>query len=397
LIRSLFVYPPRDEFLGVDNRGSRVVLGEVILSTLFRYLGTTQSYAPERGLSITFALLGDPATRMSIGQPFNVVTANGMPVLPGTPLRLHTPGDTLRLEADLVSNVRFDDLALSVDHGTGEVAVPPGDYSVTPAFPDTVGGGQFGGRRYRVLYRTTPEARSAEYVVTAKDRDGLVQRVTVTLELGGVLLSGGAPIIENDPISPGAALSMSLWSPRPIADPLSELTLTVNGQPQAFAASPAPDDTTSTGMHSRREWILAWDHPSLPIDEYEVRLSVRDGGTLSRRFRVTAASAQLGVRDLIPFPNPFDGKGTNFSFMLLGNEAADVKVQVFTKNGRSIHVEVVRALSPGYHQLAWDGRDAEGDELANGVYFYRMSVTTPSGATTHQLGRLVKLRGPRHN
>ena len=40
--------------------------------------------------------------------------------------------------------------------------------------------------------------------------------------------------------------------------------------------------------------------------------------------------------------------------------------------------------------------DAEGDEIANGVYFYRVSAQTAGGAHVQQLGRLVKLRPARH-
>jgi len=117
---------------------------------------------------------------------------------------------------------------------------------------------------------------------------------------------------------------------------------------------------------------------------------------VTRTFTVTAASGQLALQNLIPFPNPFDNAGTNFSFVLAGAENGDVKVHIFTQAGHSIYTNVVRGLQPGYHQIAWDGHDAEGAELANGIYFYRMSVTTPSGATTQQLGRLVKLRRPHH-
>jgi hypothetical protein len=46
--------------------------------------------------------------------------------------------------------------------------------------------------------------------------------------------------------------------------------------------------------------------------------------------------------------------------------------------------------------VPWNGRDAEGDELANGVYLYRVSATAPGGRHADQLGRLVKLRRPRH-
>ena len=333
---------------------------------------------------------------MSIGHPFNLVTANGIPVTSGTPLRLHTAGDTLRIDADLVSNVRLDSLAIFVNTGSGDVPVPNVDYTVTPAFPDTASGGSFGGRHFRIVYRTTPAARSADYIVMVKDRNGLVQRTVVRLQLDGVLRVNNSPINDNDEVAPTAALSLLLLSPRPIANPQTELTLTINGQPQSFTAAPAPNDTTALGAHSGREWILSWTHANYPIDSYQVVLAVQGGGSITRRFRVSAASGSLALRDLIPFPNPFDNSGTHFSFTLLGGDDADVKLHVFSQSGRSIYTNVVRGLNPGYHQLAWDGRDAEGDELANGVYFFRLSVTTTGGATTQQLGRLVKLRRPRH-
>lgn len=392
LIRSLFVNPPRDEFLGGDDRGSRVVLGEAILSTLFRYIGTTQSFAAERGLSITYTLLGDPATRLSIGKPLTQVLANGTPVTSGTPVRLHTLGDTLRIDANVVSNSRIDSLALFRNDGSGDVPVPLVDYSITPAFPDTaLATSLYGGRRFDLVYRTTPAARSVTYSIVTKDRYGLVARNDVVLRLEGVLRVSGTPIADNDEVSPNAVMSLLLLSPAPIANPLTDITLTIGGTPQAFGAVQAPGDA------SGREWILSWNHPDYPIDEYPVQVSVQGGGSVTLRFRVTASSGQLALRDLFPFPNPFDNEGTHFSFMLLGGEMADVKLRVFSQNGRSIYTEAFRGLTPGYHQLAWDGRDAEGDELGNGVYFFRLSATTTSGATTQQLGRLVKLRKPRRS
>ncbi|MCE9626770.1 MAG: hypothetical protein K8R56_02500, partial [Candidatus Eisenbacteria bacterium] len=287
LIRSMFVNPPRDETLGADDRGARVVMGEVILSALFRYLGTTQAYAPERGLSVTYLLLGDPATRMSIGRPFNLVTANGVPVTGTTPLRLHTPGDTLRLEADLVSNVRLDSLGVFRNTGSGDVAVANSEFTVTPSFPDTAAGNVSGGRHFRVVYRTSPEARTADYTVVAKDRNGLVQRTSVRLQLDGVLRSSGAPIANNDEVAPSAQLSLLLLSPRPIVNPASELTLTLNGQPIAFNATPVASDTTSSGAHSQREWVVTWAHADYAIDSYVLALSVNAGGTITRRFQVS--------------------------------------------------------------------------------------------------------------
>jgi flagellar hook assembly protein FlgD len=68
-------------------------------------------------------------------------------------------------------------------------------------------------------------------------------------------------------------------------------------------------------------------------------------------------------------------------------------IRVFTPSGRMIYERVERNLSPGYHQLAWDGRDHEGDLLANGVYLCRVIARTQSSNATRTL-RLVKLRKP---
>jgi hypothetical protein len=390
----MFVNPPRDESLGPDARGARVVLGEAILTSLFRYVGTTQSYESERGLATSYTLLGDPATRVSVGRPSTTITVNGMPVT--SPMRLHTPGNALRIEAELVSNIRLDSLVLLRDLGAGAVEIPNSDYQVTPAFPDTGVASAFGGRRFALTYETTIEPRNADYTILVRDRNGLVQRSVVSLRLEAVLRSSGGPLLDDDAVAPAATLSLLLLSPKAIANPLEELQLQVNGHPQEFTASAVPTDLTETGAHSGREWVLSWTHADYPIDNYVVTLLVQNGASVTRRFRVTEASGQLGLRDLIPFPNPFDAGGTNFSFMLLGGAGAEVKVNVFTQSGRLIYSKVEHDLAPGYHQLAWNGRDSEGDDIANGVYFFRITATTSSGASTRQLGRLVKLRAPRH-
>ena len=390
LMRSLFVNPPRDEFLGADDRGSRVIMGECVLSALFRYLGTTQSIASERGLSITYTLLGDPATRLSIGKPIGQVLANQLPVTSGTPIRLHTLGDTLRIDADIVSNVRIDSLALYVNTGTGDAVVPPANYLVTPPLPDTAAGSVNGGRHFKIVYHTQPAPLSQTYAIVARDRYGLVQRTDVTLQLDAVLRSGGTPINDGDQVAASAALSLLVLSPAPIANPLTDISLKLNGVDVAFTAAAAPGDP------SGREWILSWTHADYPIDDYALVMSIANGGSVTRRFSVTAGASKLALQNLFPFPNPFDNDGTHFSFVLLGTETANLKIHVFTQAGKSIYTTEVKGLNPGYHQIAWDGHDAEGDELANGVYFYRVSVTAPSGATTQQLGKLVKLRKPHH-
>jgi flagellar hook assembly protein FlgD len=96
------------------------------------------------------------------------------------------------------------------------------------------------------------------------------------------------------------------------------------------------------------------------------------------------------------FPNPFDEQlGTHFSFTLEGDAAANVLLRVYTVSGKLIYQRTEHTLFPGYHQIAWDGTDAEGTAIANGVYLYRLVAHTPQ-ASVFKEGRLVKLRKPVH-
>src|SRR5262249_40896307 len=151
-----------------------------------------------------------------------------------------------------------------------------------------------------VSYRTQPAARTADYVVAVRDRNGLLTRTDVRLQLDAVLRQNNTPINDDDEVPKNANLSLLLLSPAPIANPQTDLALTVNGTVQPFTAVPSPADA------SGREWILSWVHADYPIDDYTVTVSIQNGGSVSRRFRVTAASGQLAIRNLIPFPNPFD-------------------------------------------------------------------------------------------
>jgi hypothetical protein len=386
LARSLFSKPVFDPYLG--ERGARVVLGEAIATALTRYVPDSVTAFPfERDIAMTYALLGDPATRLSIGPPQAVVEANDLPVQSGTPVRLHTAGDSLRLEATLVSNVEITSIALDRADSTGTVTLPPGDYMLTPSFPDTFPGSS-GGRRYALDYRTTLAPRSTRYTFRTTDRYGLPSTFDVVFAFQTVLRAEGNPISDGDAVSPTANLSILLLSPAPV-DPATEITLTVNGTGQPFTATP------NVGDPSGREWVLAWTHAAYPIDEYDVAVAVAGGETQTRRFSVQIGGSDLRLDNAMAFPNPFEeDRGTSFSFTLVSGAPADMLIRVYTVSGKLVQELRPGTLLPGYHQLPWDGRDAEGVHLANGIYFYRMLANNGSSTTLHE-GRLVKLRRPR--
>jgi hypothetical protein len=382
LAEAMFEDPPSDPYL--DYRGARVILGEAIGVALTHYV-SAQNFL-EHGIGLTYNLLGDPSTRISIGEAQSFVKANGVGVSSGQPVRLRTSGDSLHLEADLVSNVQITSIALLRTDGAGTDTVLAGDYSLTPSFPDTGAGGS-GGRRFLLDYRTTLDPASYRYTIATNDRYGVPGSFDVVFQFLTQLRLGGVPIADNDPVPPNADLSIQVLSPTPLA-PLTDLTLTIDGVVQPFTVAPANADT------SGREWILTWTHSPYPAGDYFARITVNGGGAYDHRFRVLEGSGSLAIQNPINFPNPFeDDLGTHFSFYLLGTAPADLLLRVFTISGRLVYERVERDLNPGYHQLAWNGRDAEGEVLANGVYFCKMVASSGSEKAEETL-RLVKTRKP---
>ncbi len=127
-------------------------------------------------------------------------------------------------------------------------------------------------------------------------------------------------------------------------------------------------------------------------------LSIKGKQVGAFRFQVRSS---LRLTQLMSFPNPFDDEsapplrpGTMFTFNLEGSAPADLMVRVYTVSGRMIWEFTERGLQPGHHELYWNGRDDEGDKLANGIYLYRMVAKGTSGSASES-GRLVKLRKPR--
>ena len=387
LARALFQSPPHDDERGrgVADRGARVVLGEAIAVALLRYLPSVRQWPYEREVGLTYNLLGDPATRLWVGPAQVTVTANGVPVTNGQPVRLTTSGDTLRLEAELVSNVEITSIELVQSRRGGTTVVPPSLYTLTPSFPDTGIGGA-GGRRYHLSYFTTLASSSLRYQLRVTDRYGVTQLFEVVFEFRTELFAGDVPLHDNDLVAADAALALLVLSPGKL-DPDS-LDLEVDGQPQAFVAEAARGDTTG------RQFWLRWQHAPYAEGGHRVLLEEATAENPEHRFQVVS---RFALRDVFAFPNPFDDElGTRFVFTLTGDAGADVLVRVFTASGRRVYETRLGGLPPGHHEIPWDGLDEEGQKLANGIYFYKVVAHGSAGTSSYD-GRLVKLRRPKRS
>ncbi|MFL0685546.1 MAG: C25 family cysteine peptidase [Algoriphagus aquaeductus] len=85
------------------------------------------------------------------------------------------------------------------------------------------------------------------------------------------------------------------------------------------------------------------------------------------------------ITNFYPYPNPFS-TSVRFVFTVTGSEVPDeIKIQIMTVTGRVVREILQSELGPirignNLTEYAWDGRDEFGDQLANGVYIYRVLV-----------------------
>jgi flagellar hook assembly protein FlgD len=71
------------------------------------------------------------------------------------------------------------------------------------------------------------------------------------------------------------------------------------------------------------------------------------------------------------YPNPFS-RETNFYYRL-SSPADRVKIEIFTLAGRLIRVIPNSSREAGINfSTVWDGKDQDGDTVANGVYIYKV-------------------------
>jgi len=109
---------------------------------------------------------------------------------------------------------------------------------------------------------------------------------------------------------------------------------------------------------------------------------------------VVQESAGLQLDHVLNYPNPFT---TNTDFYFEHNQCCtdlETQIQIFTVTGKLVKTINQLVNTSGFRSegINWDGKDDFGDQLAKGVYVYRLKVRTPTGEMAEKLEKLVLLR-----
>lgn len=109
---------------------------------------------------------------------------------------------------------------------------------------------------------------------------------------------------------------------------------------------------------------------------FELKARLNETHLPSLTGRVTASAAPPREYALSQnYPNPFNPT-TSIQYAVAGDEAKTqhVTLKIFNALGQKIRTLVDEGREAGYYTVIWDGRDVYGNEIASGLYFYRLEV-----------------------
>ena len=227
----------------------------------------------------------------------------------------------------------------------------------------------------------------------------------------------GNHILDGDIVSPTPTISVRMRDNNQFLfknDTLGiNMSLKYPGDENSFQRINFSDPTLSyTSASETQDFEINYKPGQLSDGVYGLRVqaedeSGNDSGTepYEVTFEVINAST---ITHFYPYPNPFS-TSCRFVFTLTGSVIPDqIKIQILTVSGRVVREILQSEIGPiqignNITEYAWDGRDEFGDQLANGVYFYKVFVnssgeqldqrsTVADGAFKNGFGKLYILR-----
>ena len=181
-------------------------------------------------------------------------------------------------------------------------------------------------------------------------------------------------VVDGDYVSknPNINIVLSDESPIPIVD-TTALKIYLNEEPVYYGAN---SSILSYTINTSNPKFVAEYKPKLEDGEYLLRVVGKDpnGNTADSASSEVyfVVSSETKLMQVYNYPNPFANE-TYFTFRL-SQIPEEVKIRIYTIAGRMIK-EIVRKSSElnfDLNKIYWDGKDADGDVVANGTYLYKM-------------------------
>ena len=207
----------------------------------------------------------------------------------------------------------------------------------------------------------------------------------------------GRYILDGEIVAPNPLISVLLKDENKIL--LKEDTVGITlalkrpGKDQFERIAFTDPNLTWSPATEKENFTIEYQPPPLSDGIYTLSVQAEDAsgnvtGTKPYEIRFEVIN-ESQITHFYPFPNPFSSS-TRFVFTLTGSIIPEeIKIQIMTVSGRVVREIMADELGPihignNITEYAWDGRDEFGDQLANGVYLYRVILHNPGDNFKHR-------------
>jgi len=278
----------------------------------------------------------------------------------------------------------------------GQTDVSGGEFSLQFVVPKDI---SYGGNNARISAYAgqTQNPQSASGSLDSIRISGTVGEITDTIPPEIEVYAGEQALVDGLILPQGSQLRVELFDSTGInlsGEVGHRLEIVLNDDP-LYTYDLTDEFVYYSGSYQHGEASITM--PELESGNYILRVKAWDSANNSGlvEFRIAIGAAdEPEIVELFNVPNPF-ADNTRFYYEL-STEAAAVSMDIFTLAGRKIHsFRDLPGRSGENITDFWNGKDIWGDELANGIYIYKLSVRTAMGSTDKTIkkfGKMVILR-----
>ncbi|MFO7525400.1 MAG: C25 family cysteine peptidase, partial [Ignavibacteriaceae bacterium] len=205
----------------------------------------------------------------------------------------------------------------------------------------------------------------------------------------------GKEIIDGDIISSEPTIIITLEDNSPLPSTPSHFTLVHQNVPLNIETNPDIAFTYSHGEPLSKTEIV-WT-PVLDDGVHTLEILAKDSSgnffDSTSHKSVFQVYSDADIRNVYNYPNPF-ADDTYFTFELRGTIVPEeLRIKIYTIAGRLIRELTIppNQMQIGFNRHYWNGRDNEGDEIANGLYFYKV-IANQEGETRTVTQKLAKVK-----
>ncbi|TAK56134.1 MAG: type IX secretion system sortase PorU, partial [Bacteroidetes bacterium] len=420
--RPVYSIPNRDlnEEL-YDNLFAKNSSGQIIPRKLGEIIYKTRQKKVLSDNDRKYVLLGDPAIRITIPRLYGTIDSiNSLPMTQTAQLQALS-------NSEVVGSIRDSSAILLPEYaGTAQLIVYDADRTVQVT---TEAEGSFSYRvSGNVIFRGAAQVESGKVTtrfIVPKDISYTNDsgRITMYFSNGttdgagyttNIIIGGTDSTAENDTEGPAIRLyldhrtfrsgDVATASPLLIADLEDEHGINTSGAGVGHRIEAWLDNSSQSNdltpyyksnLNTYQQGTVEYTFTGLTPGNHKLRMRAWDTYNNSSQSEIVfdvVSAVGLQLTSVFNYPNPF-ASSTIFSIEHNQIGSVDAEIKVYTVAGRLIQTLESRNANTQIINISWDGRDRDGDEIANGIYLYKAVVKTSDRRLTGEaFGKLSVLK-----